>query len=161
MKKILLLLLVVTCFISCNWECPFGEERCAYCHNDPCICYNRSNKGDYFSASTLIGEWQMAGGMDDAYMKGCGIIPKDIVFLEGKMGEFGMCTITYSIGRDPQWYVADLYYNYVRRELTFYIDNGYGGLQKFVAFTFKDFLFPTLVVQDSFGTYEWRKVRVF
>lgn len=156
MKKYILYLLIAICFTSCN---------CPYCHEFPCICdceyaTRVTTNSDYFSAATLVGEWQMSNYNDEAYMNGCGIIPKDIVFASQPIGEFGRCTMTYMVGRDPQWYQVDLYYNYVRRELTFYGVDEYGQLKKLFAFTYKEFLFPTLIVQDSFGKYEWRKVRI-
>ena len=156
MKKYILFLLVAICFTSCN---------CPYCHEWPCICdceYSTKTTygNDYFSAATLVGEWQMSGYHDQEYMRGCGIIPKDIVFAAQPVGEFGRCTMTYAIAKDPQWYQVDLYYNYVRRELTFYGVNEFGELEKLFSFTYKQFLFPCLVMQDSFGTYEWKKVRV-
>ena len=160
MKKCILFLLVVICFTSCN---------CPYCDHYPCIChceyvehkgYSNYSSSDYFSAAILIGEWQMVGNNDTQYMNGCGLIPKDIVFSEQAVGSLGRCTMTCAIGNQPQWYEVDLAYNYVRRELTFYHLNDIGKWEKFISFTYKNFLFPTVTVQDSFGTYEWRKVRV-
>ena len=100
MKKILLFLLVAISFASCN---------CPYCGEFPCICdceyaTTKTTYGsDYFSAATLVGEWQMSSYNDTEYMNGCGIIPKDIMFATQRSGEFGRCTMTYSIGNDPQW----------------------------------------------------------
>jgi len=165
MKKVwdwigIVLLLAFLCLL-CSCDCMFGREVCRKCKNDVdnCICYRSNGSSDYFSANTLIGEWQMSGGNDKAYMDGCGLIPKGIVFAEPPYGSFGRCTMTYAIGQDPQWYQIDLAYNYVRRELTFYDTDEYGELEKWFSFTYYGFLFPTLTVQDSFGTYEWRKVR--
>ena len=159
---IILLLIFACLLVSCNWKC----ERCGYCYDDRYSvcpkCGNGDSGGDYFSASTLIGEWQMSNTLntEKAYMNGCGIIPKEIVFSNVKGGNYGFkkCTMTYAI--DNERYQADLLYNYVRRELTFYYINDYGKEEKLFAFTYKDFLYPTLTIQDSFGTYEWRKVRV-
>ncbi len=162
MKKILVCLFLSLLLVSCN---------CPNCHEYPCICdceyatrKTYSNGGDYFSAATLVGEWQMSGFHDKEYMDGCGLIPKGIVFskeiVKDRYNEsFYRCTMTYSVGNNPQWYESDLGYNYVRRELTFYYIGEYGQWEKFISFTFRNFLFPTLTIQDSFGTYEWNKVR--
>lgn len=158
MKKILFYVFIIITLTSCT---------CPYCHEYPCICdceYKQSiTKGgssDYFSAATLVGEWQMVGYHDNEYMNGCGIIPKGIIFAKQEDGEFGRCTMTYSVDKNPQWYQMDLEYNYVRRELTFYRINSVGKLEKFISFTYRGFLFPTLTIEDSFGRYEWNKVRV-
>ena len=161
MRKIIFYLLAVMFITAC--ECPFETEICSNCRRplSECRCYPSSyGNSDYFSAATLVGEWQMVGYNDDAYMDGCGLIPKDIVFASQPVGEFGRCTMTYAIGRDPQWYQVDLYYNFVRRELTFYYVDEYGEMRKLFAFTYTNFLFPTLTMKDSFGTYDWNKVRV-
>ena len=158
MRKIFITLsTLVLCLTSCDWDyC----ERCGKLV-DCCVCgnYTNVNGANTFSSDSFVGEWQMSGGYDSQYMNGCGIIPKDIVFAKQKKGEFGKCVMTYAIGRDPQWYSTDMYYNYVRRELTFYTVNDLGKLEKFVSFTFRGFEFPSLYIQDSFGTYEWKKVR--
>lgn len=158
MKKILLFLFVIVTLTSCN---------CPYCHEFPCICdceyvakNYTTNSSDYFSAAILVGEWQMLDYHDEEYMNGCGLIPKDIIFAEQPVGGLGRCTMTYSVGKNPQWYQIDLAYNYVRKELTFYRLNDSGKWEKFISFTYRAFLFPTLRVEDSFGIYEWRKVRV-
>lgn len=167
-KKILNLIGIVFLLVSCNWCEDTKCRRCGYVYsNDLAVCPKCAyspHSGDYFSTSTLIGEWQMSNTLntEKAYMNGCGVIPKGIVFSNVKCGNYGFkkCTMTYAVGNDPQWYQADLLYNYVRRELTFYYINGYGKEEKLFVFTYKDFLFPTLTIQDSFGTYEWQKVRV-
>lgn len=178
-KKVLYLLALICLLFSCDFDCfdtkcyhcgyVFDNSyvycpRCGYSRYGNGVCPSYSNGGDYFSEGTLIGEWQMSNtlGTETAYMNGCGIIPKDIVFSNVKMGNMGFkkCTMTYAIADDPQWYQANLFYNYVRRELTFYYINDYGKEEKLFAFTYNDFLYPTLTLQDSFGKYEWRKVRV-
>jgi hypothetical protein len=173
-KKVLdwvevIILLVALCLLSsCNWCEDTKCNRCGYVYDNELVvcprCGYSQHSGDYFSAGTLVGEWQMSNTVntEKAYMNGCGIIPKGIVFSNVKGGNYGFkkCTMTYAIDNEPQWYEADLLYNYVRRELTFYYINEYGKEEKLFAFTYKDFLFPTLTVQDSFGTYEWRKIRV-
>ena len=157
MRKILFGLFTIVILASC--------EYCIVCGEYPCVCHNskyvsgNNGSSDYFSASTLVGEWQMSGYHDEEYMNGCGIIPKSIVFGGIPVGSFGRCTITYMKGRNPQWYQMDLHYNYVRRELTFYGTNELGGLVKLFSFTYREFLFPTLTIEDSFGKYEWNKVR--
>ena len=174
---IILLLAFLCLVVSCDvcfdtkcWNCGYVYDntytycpRCGYSHYSN-GSYSNYSGGDYFSSGTLIGEWQMSNTLntEKAYMNGCGIIPKGIVFSNVKEGNVGFkkCTMTYAIDNEPQWYQADLLYNYVRRELTFYYINDYGKEEKLFAFTYMDFLFPTLTVQDSFGTYEWNKVRV-
>ena len=166
---IILLLALLCLMVSCNWSCEDTKCRCGYVYDNsytfcPRCGYSRTSGGDYFSQSTFIGEWQMSNTVntEKAYMNGCGIIPKGIVFSDVKGGNFGFrkCTMTYAINNDPQWYQVDLLYNYVRKELTFYYINDYGKEEKLFAFTYRNFLFPTLTLQDSFGTYEWNKVRV-
>lgn len=162
MKKVLISLIAMFVLTSCN---------CPICHDWPCTCKHNtvtssgSSSSDYFSAATLIGQWQMSGYHDQEYMNGCGLIPKGIIFSSQTMSDrrgtkFSRCTMTYSVGRNPQWYEKDLWYNYVRRELTFYYIDENNEWEKFISFTYKNFLFPTLTIQDSFGTYEWNKVRV-
>lgn len=158
MRKLLFCIFAIVILTSCEC-CPICGEYPCVCHGDK--CYNNGNSyGDYFSASTLVGEWQMVGYHDSEYMNGCGIIPKDIIFGGIPTGNFGRCTMTYMEGKNPQWYQMDLYYNYVRRELTFYGTDELGNLKKLYSFTYRSFLFPTLTVEDSFGKYEWNKVRI-
>lgn len=163
MRKVLFCLLTALCITAC--ECPYAEEKCSVCRNpiDECTC-NYS----YFSSSTLVGGWQMSGGYDKAYMSYCGFIPKYIAFSNEKEKLYGFkrCTVTYSVSNEPQWYEEDMYYNYVRKTLTFYrvLDNS-GTLEKFVEFGFDNYLFPCLYLIDAGSkryniTYEWRKVRV-
>lgn len=162
MKRVLICLLVIITLSSCRY-CPICKEYNCICGRE--YAYREGNSSsDYFSAATLIGEWQMSGYHDQEYMNGCGIIPKGILFsnqtvTDNGRTKFYRCTMTYSVGRDPQWYQKDFGYNYVRRELTFYYIDDYGKWEKFISFTYKNFLFPTLTIQDSFGTYEWNKVR--
>lgn len=157
-KKILFLFFTIVCFLSC--DCEWGRVYCKKCFNpiNNCICYNNYNgsSSDYFSANTLVGEWQMSNvaNSDNSYMRECKIIPKNIKFDKQPIGKFGKCTITYSIGKEPQWYESDYEYNYVRRELSFYRNN-----EKVFVFTFNNFLFPTLTLKGAYDVYEWRKVR--
>ena len=155
--------MTIICLASC--DCPFDEEICRTCREpiDECSC-----GGDYFSAGTLVGGWQMSGGYDKAYMSYCGIIPKYIVFSNVKEGNYGFkkCTMTYSVSNEPQWYEEDLYYNYVRKTLTFYRPiSGTNSLEKFMEFGYDNFQFPCLYLTDAGSkryqtTYEWRKTRV-
>jgi hypothetical protein len=90
--------------VSCNWSCEDTKCRCGYVYDNsytfcPRCGYSRTSGGDYFSQSTFIGEWQMSNTVntEKAYMNGCGIIPKGIVFSDVKGGNFGFrkCTMTY------------------------------------------------------------------
>lgn len=158
MRKVLFYLISLFLIAAC--DCPFEEEFCRKCREpiEECSCGD-----DYFSAGTLIGGWQMSGGYDKAYMSYCGIIPKYIIFSNVKENVHGYkkCTITYSVNNEPQWYEEDMYYDYVRKTLTFY---RVGTFDKIMQFGYENYLFPCLYLTDAgskryFTTYEWRKVR--
>ena len=135
-KKILLLLIAIVCFASCDWEyC----KRCGEFRRD-CVCHNTYHS-DYFCAETLIGIWQMHTVVGTVELK-------EIEFFDGHK-----CDITYSEGRDPDWFTDTYTYTFTSGYIKFN-----KGRSSF-SFKVKDFIFPSLWVKDSFGTYEWRKTR--
>jgi hypothetical protein len=143
MNRILNLILCVFLLTAC--DCPYGEEYCMNCgkpiRHCTCYYYAQSNS-DRFTAKTLIGVWQMA--YDEGYFNGMGIIPKQIEFFDGHT-----CDITYCKGKDPDWFTDTYTYTYTSGYIKF--NKG----RTTYMFKYREFLFPTLTVQDSFGTYEW------
>lgn len=144
MKKVILMLIAVVTLISCD---------CCYCticgeYGNDCRCNKNSVRysgGDYFCAETLLGTWQCDYNtvIDRKTIK-------EIKFFSNRL-----CDITYSEGRDPDWFTDTYTYSYV------------GGYIKFTkngstyAFKIDRFIFPELYLRDSFGEYTWRKVRSY
>lgn len=144
-SKIILLLSIIFISTSCYEYCPYcgNYGYCDCCtHHNPTITYTR----DYFCAETLIGTWQIEYNAN--YKRGLGIEPKQIKFFDERK-----CDITYSEGNDPTWYTETYNYTYASGFIRF--DKGRNSF----AFKYRDFIFPELYVQDSFGNYKWRKVR--
>lgn len=144
MRKIVLLLIAIISLSSCDNYCPYcdGYGNCDYCGSRVGIAYK---DGDYFSSEKLLGTWQCD------YNNYVGnMLLKEIEFFDGNK-----CDIVYSIGREVDWYTDTFTYSYVSGYIKF-ARNG-------TAFSFKvkGYLFPELYVQDSFGTYSWRKVKAY
>jgi hypothetical protein len=95
----------------------------------------------------LIGVWQIDYNI--GYERGLGMTPKQIQFFNNHT-----CDITYSVGRETEWWTDTYTYTYTGSYIRF--NNGYGS-----SFSFKvrGYLFPELYLEDSFGYYTWRLVR--
>lgn len=166
MKKIILLLFAVISLSSCDINCcmncdgrgcqyckPYG---CAYCNfsRNGCSNCNRGyvnrnsgggGYGDVFCADKLLGTWQMD------YPSYVG----DMELKEIKFIDEWKCDITFSVGRNPDWYTHTYSYSYSSGYIRFTRSGS--------TFSFKveRYLFPELYLRDSFGTYTWRKVRAY
>ena len=145
MKRFVILLLAVISLVSC--ECPFNDKYCPSCHLSPseCSCSGRTSS-DRFTARTLYGVWQVS--YHQGYEEGIGITPKQIEFFDDHT-----CDITYSVGNEVDWWTDTYIYAY---------SSGYIKFSKqgrTFSFKVRNFLFPTLTLQDSHGTYEWYKVK--
>ena len=144
MKKVILMFIAIVALTSCNCRyCPICGELDYYCTcNRNSVKYNGS---DYFCAETLLGTWQCDYNtvIDHKTIK-------EIKFFSNRL-----CDITYSEGRDPDWFTDTYTYSYV------------GGYIKFTrngstyALKIDRFIFPELYLRDSFGEYTWRKVRSY
>lgn len=140
--KFILFIVSLISIAACNYEyCDICDRRVEYC-----ICRNSYGNGDYFTASTLIGVWQIA--YNEGYEKGLGFTPKQIEFFDGHK-----CDITYAKGREPDWLTDTYTYTYTSKYIKFN-----KGRTTFM-FKLDSFTFPTLIVLDSFGRYEWHKKR--
>ncbi len=133
-RKHFLILLLPLLFISC--ECCYVDE------------YEREYTGihyqsDRFFADKLLGTWQCCYPMVVG-----GIEFKQILFMPG-----GKADITFS--DKGQWYTETYSYSY------------YGVVIKFArngnsfSFTIVDYIFPELMVRDSYGKYVWRHTRTY
>ena len=137
-----LILILAILFVSCERYCPFCGEYgdCDHCGKKPTLTYN----SDRFCAETLMGTWQCGYNT----VVGNKTI-KMIEFINGKK-----CDITYSEDKYTDWYTETFIYSYSNQYIRF-SKNG-------VTFSFhlKKYVFPELYVEDSFGTYTWRKIKV-
>lgn len=142
MKKFLFFITIIIALVSCDKYCPYcgNYGNCDHCgKNNATLTYKR----DYFCAETLLGTWQM-----DYNTRVSGIEFKQIKFFDNRK-----CDITYSEGYDPTWYTDTYTYTYSSGFIRF--DKGRSSF----TFKVKGFIYPELYLQDSFGTYTWRKVR--
>lgn len=142
MKKLLLLLATI-CFISC--ECPYcGEKNCRCGDDGP---YGIHYDYDYFCAEKLLGEWQATYGCQVGNLE-----LKDIKFFDG-----WRCDITMTQVRNTDWYTETWTYTYYGNTIKFARNDGR------TAFSFKvsGYIYPELYLEDSFGTYTWRKIRPY
>ena len=135
---IITLTAVWLCSCDCYWCNGIGD--CTHC--------NRSKKvyqtSDAFCANTLLGTWQMD------YNRTNGIELKQIEFFDNHM-----CDVTYQKGNDPDWFTDTFTYTYTSGYIKLNNNN--------MSFSFKvrGFIFPELYLQDSRGTYTWRKVKSY
>lgn len=142
MKK-LLLLLVTICFVAC--ECP-------YCGEKTCRCGNHDRYGvhydyDYFCADKLLGEWQVTYGCQVGNIE-----LKDIKFFDG-----WRCDITMAQVRSTDWYTETWTYTYYGNTIKFARNDG----RTVISFKVSGYIYPELYLEDSFGTYTWRKIRPY
>ena len=141
--KILLLVWIILGFTSC--ECPYAEwDDNGFRENgnkQATITYT----SDYFCADDLLGTWQMDYGC-----KVGAVELKQIKFFDGKR-----CDITMCYTRDVDWFTETWTYTYYGNTIKFARNDGRTAF----SFALKDYIWPTLYLQDSFGAYTWRKVR--
>ena len=147
MRKIIenileVLIITLTAVWFCSCECSFchGSGECDYCSG-----YSRTaRKGDKFYADALLGTWQMDYNRIGVYEL------KSIEFFDGHK-----CDVTYQKGNDPDWFTDTFTYTYTSGYIKLNNNN--------MSFSFKvrAFIFPELYLQDSRGTYTWRKVRSY
>lgn len=137
---------------NCGRPLEYGEYLyCRYCYYNYChhtpTTTPSTTSSDRFTADVLIGTWQM--NYDKGYFNGMGIVPKEIEFFDGHTCDITYCKSDYMY--DPDWFTDTYTYTYTSG----YIKFNKGRIT--YMFKFRNFLFPTLTVQDSFGTYEWYK----
>lgn len=141
MRKIILLIAIIASVCSCERYCPFCDDHgdCDHCGNKPTLTY----KSDSFYADKLIGTWQCSYNTVVGKMN-----LKTIEFIDSRR-----CDITYSEYQEVDWYTETFIYSYSGQYLKF-SRNG-------VTFSFhiKDYIFPELYVEDSFGKYTWKKIK--
>jgi len=151
MKKVILMFIAIVALTSCDCcYCPVCGEWGDDCTCDRnyvkyTSCGHNNGCNDYFCAETLLGTWQC-----DYYTVIDNKTIKEIKFFSNRL-----CDITYSEGKDPDWFTDTYTYSYV------------GGYIKFTrngrtyALKVDRFIFPELYLRDSFGEYTWRKVRSY
>ena len=143
MKKIIVLLLAVISFASC--ECPYANwDDYGYSETSS---GKLTYKNDYFSAEKLLGTWQMDYGCIVGTIE-----LKEIKFLDG-----WNCDITMAQVRNTDWYTETWTYTYYGNTIKFARNDG----RTVFSFTLRDYIFPELFLEDSFGRYTWRKVRAY
>jgi len=142
MKKIIFLLLAAISFASC--ECPYASwDDYGYSESSKGLSYSN----DYFCADKLLGTWQMDYGCTVGNIE-----LKEIKFFDG-----WQCDITMAQTRNPDWYTETLTYTYYGNTIKFARNDG----RTVFSFTLRDYIFPELFLEDSFGRYTWRKVRAY
>jgi hypothetical protein len=109
---------------------------------------------NYFFPSTLVGSWQMDNN-EQAYLNGMGFIPKNITFYEPPMDEYGECKIFYTEGASGKLKSKTYYYNFRNNGLNIYDTSAQIGPTYFFGYISQGN--NKIVLQDSFGTYEWKK----
>ena len=146
MKKVILLLLAIVALVSCEKYCPicdrYGDCTCG--NRDGGYSYGVNYQGDYFCAEKLLGTWQcnyttIVGNMTI----------KSIKFVSNRK-----CDITYSLGRNTEWYTDTFNYTFSSGYLRF------SGVANF-SFCYRGYIFPELYLEDSNGRYTWRKTKSY
>jgi hypothetical protein len=92
---------------------------------------------------------------EQAYLNGMGFIPKNITFYEPPMDEYGECKIFYTEGASGKLKSKTYYYNFRNKGLNIYDASTQLSPSYFFGYISQGN--NKIVLQDSFGTYEWKK----
>ena len=107
--------------------------------------YGVSYNYDYFSASKLIGLWQIDYGCNVGSIE-----LKEIKFFNGSQ-----CDIVFCRARDTDWYEETWSYLYNGKTIRLNRNDG----ETIISFRIRGYISPELYLEDSFGKYIWRKLR--
>lgn len=140
MKKFICLITLSIFLVSC--DCPYW-----YFDDEPnCDEYTSSSihySSDVFYADILLGTWQCEYGFIVGEYEF-----KQIKFLDGNIAD-----ITIAKQYDTDWFTYTYSYSYYGNQIRF-TRNG-----RTIQFNMKDYIFPQLFLQDSFGVYTIKKVK--
>jgi len=144
MKKFIFILFAIV-IASC--ECPYAEWDDDGYHESGGKQAKVTYNGDYFCADKLLGTWQMDYGCIVGNIE-----LKEIKFLDG-----WYCDITMARMRTTDWFTETWAYTYYGNAIKFARNDGRTAF----SFTIKNYIWPELYLEDSFGRYTWRKVRAY
>lgn len=109
---------------------------------------------NYFFPSILVGTWQMDNN-GQAYLNGMGFIPTNMTFYEPPMDGYGECKVMYKENGSSQLKSKIYYYSFKNKGLNLYDTPTQISPTYFFGYVSQGT--NKLVLQDSFGTYEWYK----
>lgn len=142
MHKFLSILLVAVMFLSCE-RLEYEEECCPKAKRSfPEYNSGIHYAGDVFHEDVLFGHWRC----DDINIGGTGLVIYEITFSND-----GKCDIVQGGLYDPFTSTMTYKYRVNGRNISF-MNNQFN-----FGFTIGKYIWPSLFISDSFGTYEIRK----